>query len=102
MKLLNSLENIKDTSLHHPVAVYVGAPWCQSCKTLSPGIDTLAKMYTDIEFVKIGADTHENLACELQVNSLPYVVIFHHGEIYAKFSAGVTVRDIAAVIANLD
>ncbi|MFH1380983.1 MAG: thioredoxin [Candidatus Omnitrophota bacterium] len=64
-----------------PVVVDFWAEWCMPCKMLSPVVDELAGEYTEkIKFVKIDVDNNTQLATNLQILSIPALLIFKNGK----------------------
>ena len=58
------------------------APWCGPCRQMMPMIDSLKTEYKgQIEVVKINADASKRLMRELQMVSVPYLVLYRQGEI---------------------
>ncbi len=58
------------------------APWCAPCRKMMPMIDRLKLEYHDqIELIKINADASKNLMKELEIRSVPYLVMYWKGEI---------------------
>jgi thioredoxin 1 len=61
------------------------ALWCGPCKMLSSVIEKVAKVATDLNFVKIDIDQLPDLAHEFQVNSVPSVFLFKDGKPIGSF-----------------
>ncbi|KAJ1967160.1 hypothetical protein IWQ62_002029 [Dispira parvispora] len=53
------------------VVVYFTATWCGPCRMISPVVDSLAKEYPDICFVKVDVDKHSELSSEFGVRAMP-------------------------------
>ena len=72
-----------------PVIVDFWAPWCMPCRMISPIVDELAKDYKGkIKFVKINVDNNTQLATDLQILSIPLLILFKNGrEILRKTGA---------------
>ena len=56
------------------------APWCGPCMAYSPIIDELASEYPQIECCKLNVDKAQATAVELQIRSIPTVIIFKNGK----------------------
>lgn len=57
------------------------APWCAPCRKMMPMIDSLKVEYHNrIKIVKINSDSSKKLIKELKLVGVPYLVIYHKGE----------------------
>jgi len=64
-----------------PVLVDFWAGWCVPCRLISPVIDELAGDYKGkIKFVKVNVDDNAELATDLQILSIPALILFRKGE----------------------
>ena len=64
-----------------PVVVDFWADWCMPCKLIAPVVDELAKEYKGkIKFTKINVDNNTQLATDLQILSIPVLVVFNNGK----------------------
>lgn len=58
------------------------APWCGPCRRMMPMIDSLKVEYHEkIEIVKINADASKRLMREMEMVSVPYLVLYQRGEV---------------------
>ena len=63
-----------------PVLVDFWAEWCMPCRMISPVIDELSGDYKGkIKFVKVNVDDNTQLATELQILSIPLLILFKDG-----------------------
>jgi thioredoxin 1 len=55
------------------------ADWCGPCKMIAPFFKEISEEIPDIAFVKINVDENETLATELNVMSIPTIIILKNG-----------------------
>ena len=64
-----------------PIVVDFWAEWCMPCRMISPAIEELSKEYKGkIRFAKVNVDNNTQLATELQVLSIPVLIVFKNGK----------------------
>ena len=64
-----------------PVLVDFWAEWCMPCRMISPIIDELAEDYKEkVKFGKVNVDNNTQLATELQILSIPVLILFKNGQ----------------------
>ena len=57
-----------------PIIVDFWAPWCEPCKQLAPILeDAVLKKKNKITLVKVNIDENQDIATQLQIQSLPTV-----------------------------
>ena len=82
------------------VVVDFFATWCGPCRALSPYIDALATNHHHILFAKANIEETPVIANELDVKSLPCVVIFENGKEINRV-VGFNKQKLQAIIENL-
>ena len=64
-----------------PVLVDFWAEWCGPCRTVSPAIERLAREYSGrVLTVKVNVDRKPNVAQAYEVQGIPTIMLFWHGE----------------------
>lgn len=72
------------------------ADWCPPCRAIAPELDILEAKYTDVEFVKVDADTNPELTSELKILGIPTIVKFSpDGEEVARSTGAVKAEALA-------
>lgn len=69
-------EEVKDGT----VVVDLWADWCRPCKAIEPYLYELAKVYTDVKFIRLNTDEHPEVPMELGVVSIPTILFFKDGK----------------------
>ena len=77
-----------------PVLVDFWADWCPPCHMIAPTIDELAEDYAGrVKVGKVDTDANGDVSLELQISSIPTVMLFKDGEMVRKF-VGVTAKQL--------
>ena len=82
------------------VVVDFFATWCGPCRALGPYIDELATNHHHILFAKANIEETPIMANELNVKSLPCVIIFENGKEIHRV-VGFNKQKLQAIIENL-
>lgn len=61
------------------VLVDAWAEWCGPCKRFSPIYEKASEDHADVTFTKIDTEAEQQLAAELQIQSIPTIMAFRDG-----------------------
>lgn len=79
-----------------PVLVDFFATWCGPCKAMAPTIQALGKeLAGQARVLKIDVDKNNALAAQLQIQSVPTLIIFKKGEIVWRASGAMDYMSLA-------
>lgn len=93
------MEDVIDASNEVPVVVDFWAPWCGPCKTLGPAIEkAVTEARGKVKLVKIDVDKNQNIAGQMQVQSIPAVFAFVKGQPVDAFMGAQTPSKIKEFI----
>jgi len=64
-----------------PVLVDFWAEWCMPCRLIGPVVEELSNDYKGrVKFVKVNVDNNTELATDLQILSIPVLILFKDGK----------------------
>ncbi|OGW75098.1 MAG: thioredoxin [Omnitrophica bacterium RBG_13_46_9] len=70
-----------------PVLVDFWAEWCMPCRMIAPIIAELSKDYKGkVKIAKVDVDNNAELATELQILSIPVLILFRNGREIARIT----------------
>ncbi len=84
-----------------PVLVDFWAPWCGPCKMVGPVLESLAlKHKGKLRVAKLNVDENKVIASELEVKSIPTMVLYKGGEIVDKVVGAVSLEELDRLVAK--
>lgn len=93
------MAEVLEASKETPVVVDFWAPWCGPCKTLGPVLeDAIAKTNGAVKMAKVNVDQNQQVAAQLQVQSIPAVFAFVGGQPVDGFMGAVRPAEVAEFV----
>lgn len=87
MEVRNFQTDVIERSFEKPVVVDFWAEWCGPCRVLGPVIESMAAEQNDLwELAKVDTETHQEVALQYGIRSIPNVKMFVDGEVVAEFA----------------
>ena len=75
------VEKVIKESKNLAIIVDFWAPWCEPCKQITPILEQLTKQYQGkVKLVKVNIDDNQQLAQQLNIQSIPTVMAFYEGQ----------------------
>ena len=93
------MADVVDASQTVPVIVDFWAPWCGPCKTLGPMLEEAVRAAKGaVKMVKVDVDQAQNIAAQLQIQSIPTVYAFFKGQPVDGFQGALPASEIQAFV----
>lgn len=84
-----------------PVVVDFWAPWCGPCKMMAPAFEQAASTLSPhVRLAKLNTEDEQNIGAQLNIRSIPTMVIFKNGKEIARQAGAMSAADISAWVKN--
>ena len=93
------MTDVVEASQTTPVLVDFWAPWCGPCKTLGPMLeDAVRAAKGAVKMVKVNVDEAQQIAGQLQIQSIPTVYAFYKGQPVDGFQGALPQSELKAFV----
>ena len=94
------METFRDViSADQLVLVDFFATWCQPCKMMHPVLEEVKHILGErLRIIKVDIDRHPQTATELQVQSVPTLMLWRRGELLWRTSGAMSRADLMATL----
>lgn len=96
------VQDVLEGSKTRPVLVDFWATWCEPCKQLTPVLEKLVRESKGkIALIKVDIDKNQQIAAQLQIQSVPTVYAFYQGQPVDAFQGALPESQIRSFIDQL-
>ena len=75
------------------------ATWCQPCKMMHPVLEQVKDVLGErLRIIKVDIDRHPQTATQLQVQSVPTLMLWRRGELLWRASGAMSKADLMATL----
>jgi len=84
-----------------PVVVDFWAPWCGPCKMMAPAFEQAsADLQPTVRLAKLNTEDESDVGAQLNIRSIPTMVIFKNGKEVARQAGAMSTADIKSWISQ--
>ena len=85
-----------------PVIIDFYAPYCPSCMQMLPVLEAVAAKFVDkVKFVKVDTSVNSQLAKDLGVSKVPYILVYKDGQIARRHTEVMTKFQLTEFVASI-
>jgi thioredoxin 1 len=94
-------KNFDDFINKYPLSIVdFWAPWCSPCKTMTPRLRRLSKVYKgNVAFGRLDTQENQNLAKKYKIMGIPNLVFFSYGK---KISSITGLKSVGVIKSMID
>lgn len=74
------------------------ASWCRPCRNFGPIFHEVAEQNPDIVFGKVDTEANQELAGQLQIQSIPTIMAFKGGKLVYREAGAMTATDFGQLV----
>ena len=95
----NFRKHIKSNDI--PLVVDFWAPWCGPCKMMAPAFEQASRdLSPHVRLAKLNTEDEQSIGAQLNIRSIPTMVIFKNGKEVARQAGAMSVADIKSWVGN--
>jgi thioredoxin 1 len=84
-----------------PFVLLFSSPWCETCKNVRRRIESVSELSNNVKFGGIDISANLKTPSELQVLSIPTIIIFKNGEENARIVGDAPEKELKQKIASV-